>query len=243
MLNEFLKEAVVQIAGKPAENVVEMLNTKKYVNEFLIAKKIDLTINQTRNILYKLSDNGLVSSIRKKDKKKGWYTYFWRIETLKALEFLKKILLKRIEQINNQVHSRETKQFYICERCNIELNEENALLYDFSCNECGDVFKIKDNLKLLKELKKNLNKFQDRLNLINKEIEKEQVKVEKEMFKESKKIAKEKADKRKATRKKNLDNKKETQVKQKIVKKKSPKKKTATKKKGAKKKKMPKKKK
>lgn len=242
MLNEFLKEAVVQIAGKPAENVVEMLNTKKYVNEFLIAKKIDLTINQTRNILYKLSDNGLVSSIRKKDKKKGWYTYFWRIETLKALEFLKKILLKRIEQINNQVHSRETKQFYICERCNIELNEENALLYDFSCNECGDVFKIKDNLKLLKELKKNLNKFQDRLNLINKEIEKEQVKVEKEMFKESKKLAKEKADKRKATRKKNLDNKKETQVKQKIVKKKIIKKKSS-KKKGTKKKKMPKKKK
>lgn len=205
MINAFLKEVIVYVAGKPAENITEILSAKKHVNEFLIAKKIGLTINQTRNILYKISENGLVSSIRKKDNKKGWFTYFWKIENLKSLEFLKQVLLKQIEQINNHIKSRESKQFYICERCNIELTEEKALLHNFTCNECGDVFKIKDNFKLLREFKKNLEKAKNKIHLINQEIEKEKEKIEKQKTAEEKKLDKEKA---KETIKKRLARKK-----------------------------------
>jgi len=135
VLQNLLKEVVSIVAGKTSEDIVDLLNTKKHVNEFLIAKKLDVTINQTRNILYKISDYGLVSNIRKKDKKKGWYTYFWKIEILKSLEFLKSHLVKRISQMQNQMKSRETKRYYFCERCHIELGEENALLYDFTCKK------------------------------------------------------------------------------------------------------------
>ncbi len=202
----FLKEAITHIAGKSAEDITKILSQKKYVNEFLIAKKLHLTINQARNILYKLSDAGVVSSIRKKDRKKGWFTYFWKIEPLKSLEFLSHILLKNIEQINSQIKSRESKQFYICERCNIELAEEKALLQDFICTECGEVFKIKDNSKFVKDLKKNFEKNKNKLFLINKEIEEEKEKLEKEKFKENKKLDKAKADE---TRKKRLARKKQ----------------------------------
>lgn len=215
MIDTFLKEVIVYVAGKLAENITEILSTKKYVNEFLIAKKIGLTINQTRNILYKLSDSGLVSSIRKKDKKKGWFTYFWKIEALKSLEFLSQILLKQIEQINNQINSRESKQFYICERCNIELAEEKALLYNFTCNECGEVFKIKDNSKLLKDLKRNLDKIKNKLSFVNKEIEKEREKIERQKSKDNEKFNKEKA---KETRKKRLAKKRLAKKEQKKIK-------------------------
>ncbi|MEK6817483.1 MAG: hypothetical protein AABX80_01650, partial [Nanoarchaeota archaeon] len=205
MIDTFLKEVIAHAAGKPAENITDILSVKKYVNEFLIAKKIGLTINQTRNILYKLSDSGLVSSIRKKDKKKGWYTYFWKIEALKSLEFLSQVLLKQIEQINNHINSRESKQFYICEECNIELAEEKALFYNFTCNECGEVFKIKDNFKLLKDLKKSLDKIKNKLSFINKEIGEEKEKIEKQKSIENKKLDKEKLEE---TRKKRLLRKK-----------------------------------
>ena len=223
MLNDFLKEVVVYVAGKPAEEITVLLNSKKHVNEFILAKKMDLTINQTRNILYKISDHGLVSSIMKKDKKKGWYTYFWKIEVLKSLEFLKSILLKRVEQINIQIKNREAKQFYVCERCGIELTEENALLVDFTCNECGDIFTIKDNSKLLRELKKNLDKIESKLVFVNQEIEKEQEKVNKVKAKEIEKIAKEKAEKRKEAARKRALTRKKT-MKKKAVKKKTKKK-------------------
>ena len=93
----FVTEAISTVIGKQGEEIIKFLDPEKYVNEFLIAKKLDININQTRNLLYKLSEHSLVSSTRKKDKKKGWYTYFWRLETLRILEFLKGILKKRID--------------------------------------------------------------------------------------------------------------------------------------------------
>jgi transcription factor E len=202
MLKKFLEEVVVVVVGKQAEPIADLLFSKKHVNEFLIAKKLEITINQTRNILYKLSDYGLVSSIRKKDKKKGWYTYFWRTEVLKSLEFLKSTLLKNLEQFNNQIKSRETKQFYVCERCNIEFTEEHALLNDFTCNECGGIFTSKDNTKLLREFKRNVDRMNKKLELIEVEIVIENSKLEKEKEKEFKKLKKEKDEKRKLAAKK-----------------------------------------
>ena len=224
MLKKFLKEIIIAVAGKQAEDIVCLLDGKKYVNEFLLAKKLDITINQMRNILYKLSDCGLVSSIRKKDKRKGWYTYFWKIEILKSLEFFKRILVKRIEQTNHQIKSRETKQFYICRRCNIEFNEENALLHNFTCNECGAIFTIKDNTKVLKEFKKNLDKLKKELVFVDEEIKKEKEKLEKKKIKE---LKKQKAEKKlKIPKKKARIAAKKKPAKEKPAKKKSAKKKT-----------------
>lgn len=200
MIKDFLKEIVVIVVGKPAEGIVDLLDGEKYINEFIIAKKIDLTINQTRNILYKISDQGLVSSIRKKDKKKGWYTYFWKIEVLKSLEFLKEIISKNLTQLKNQIKSRETKRFYVCERCNVELNEENAMLRDFTCNECGEVFSVKSSEKILKEFKKNEERLEKKLELVNEEIEKEKARIDKSKQRELKKLEKEKFEKKQEVR-------------------------------------------
>ncbi len=196
MLEKFLKEMVIIVAGKQAEEISRLLDSKKHVNEFIISKKLGLTINQTRNILYRISDHGLVSSIRKKDKKKGWYTYFWKIEVLKSLEFLRNILIQKIYQLENQIKNRETREFYICEKCNIEVNEEKALLYNFTCNECGNVFTVKDKAKVLRELKRNLDKLKGELKLVEGEINTEKEKISKERSKDFKKETKEKEKKK-----------------------------------------------
>jgi transcription factor E len=111
----FIKETFLFIAGKPAEQLADLLNDKTYINEFLIAKKMNINVNQIRNILYKISEHGLVSFVRKKDKRKGWYTYSWKIEKLKTFEFLKEVLNNKINQLNFQLNSRKTKVFYFCE--------------------------------------------------------------------------------------------------------------------------------
>jgi len=187
MLQNLLKEVISLIAGKPAEEIVGILDTQKYINEFVIAKKLNLTINQARNILYKISDYGLVSSIRKKDKRKGWYTYFWKIEILKALEFLRENLLKKIDNAEHQIKSRETKRFYVCERCHIELSEENALISNFTCNECGAILSLKDNAKLVRDLRRNREKLERDLKIVDEEITKERGKEDKKRGKEMRK--------------------------------------------------------
>ena len=236
MLDKFLREVVGIAAGKPAEDIASLLNSKKHVNEFLIAKKLDLTINQTRNILYKISDHGLVSSIRKKDKRKGWYTYFWKIEILKSLEFLKSALVNRINQFNNQINSRSNKQFYVCKRCNREFNEENALLHDFICNECGGIFSLKDNSKDLKDLKRALDKYEKYLASVEIEIDKESLKLEKQKTKMLKKLADDKLEKRRTKAKETAAKRKANKELAEKLGKKKPVKKKPIKKKVAKKK-------
>jgi len=231
MLNDFLKEAVSIILGKNISEIAILLFNKKHVNEFQIAKKLELTINQTRNLLYKLSDYGLVSFIRKKDKRKGWYTYFWKLEVLKTLEFLKQEKIKRINQINNQIKNRETKDYYICKRCNIEVNAETALLNNFTCNECGDIFTRKDNSKILRELKKASDKISKEIHLIDDEILKEKQKLEKIKQKQIAKEKVEKAKKREEKRKERAKAKKKAEKSsQKKTKKKTGKKKPVKKK-------------
>ena len=220
MLTKFLKEIVVSLAGKQAEGMIDLIDGKKYVNEFIIAKKLNLTINQVRNILYKISDYGLVSFIRKKDKKKGWYTYFWKIEVAKSLEFLKENLFKKMELIQNQITSRKTKEFYACEKCNIEFSEETALTYNFMCNECGEIMSRKDNAPAIKEYTRELDKFKRELVLIDEELKIEREKFEKnkarEMKKEEKIKLEEKQKKKIATQERKAEEKKNAPKSEKI---------------------------
>ncbi len=242
MLKDLVKEVLSGIIGKQADEFVDVVFNKDYVNEFNIAKKLDLTINQTRNILYRISDHGLVSYTRKKDDKKGWYTYFWKLNTLKSLYFLREILLKKKNELRKLVETRESKIFYVCDRCKIELSEDDALLHEFSCPECGDVLSIKNDVKLIENWKKMYSEIEGKLKLVEEEIKNENEKIEKQKEKEKEK-AKKKASKKKASKKKTATKKKSTKkkstnkksTKKKVSKKKSSKKKTSKKKTGKKK--------
>jgi len=150
---KLLEALVEELAGVNSGKIVIILFNKKDVNEFLIAKKMALSINQVRNILYKLSAEGLVSFIRKKDKRRGWYIYYWTLNSEKCLIKLDQTLLKRIDTLNAQLRSRQLKRFYICKYCNIEVSEETALEHDFTCNECAEVYELSNNEKPLKEIK------------------------------------------------------------------------------------------
>jgi transcription factor E len=201
----FLKHLVEKIAGPAAVPIVEILYLKHDVNEFLIAKKMEMTINQVRNVLYKLSAEGLVSFIRKKDKRKGWYIYFWTLNSHKCLIKIELDILNEIEDLKGLLNSRENNRFYICKTCDIELSEEKALEHDFSCEECADLYELADNTLIIKDLKnkiirkeRDLTNIKEELKLVEEEENKKKIakqkKHEKEKLaeKEKKKLARKK---------------------------------------------------
>ncbi|MGV8142354.1 MAG: hypothetical protein ACP5NS_01815 [Candidatus Pacearchaeota archaeon] len=159
MFEKFLHEVVSLVAGSSADKIVEVLHGKKNVNEFLIAKKLNFTINQARNILYKLADEGLVYFNRKKDSKSGgWYTYFWTLDEEKCLVYYRDRLLKDSANIEHALNSRRTTRFYFCKTCSMEMSEEQALLQEFTCPECGTVFELKDTSSGIKDSEKQVLK-------------------------------------------------------------------------------------
>ena len=196
MWNKMLYDLVESIVGKAGVVIVDILKDKKDVNEFKIAEKLKLTINQVRNLLYKLDAHDVVSFIRKKDKRKGWYIYYWSLDTLKSLKLLARIKEKNIQQLNHVLASHENKRFFRCKGCDVELTEENALTHNFICSECGCLFELSDNKSKILEIKKSMAKEKKELELIKGEIATRSVEDGKKMARKEERI-KRKADKKK----------------------------------------------
>lgn len=238
MLEKFLKEIVAIIAGPGSEKIVDVLYKKKNLNEFLIAKKLNLTINQARNILYKLGEEGLVYFTRKKDSKSGgWYTYFWTLDEAKSMANYRDKLLKEAEVLDKELDEKKTQRFYVCKSCGMEANEETALLHNFTCPECGEVFELKDSRESIVEMEKKIMAIQEKVLLVDKELgllkEKEHAGRARADKKAAKVKAKERAKKRAAVKRaKSKESGKKRPKKQskkhtkKIVKKKRPNKKS-----------------
>jgi len=193
---KLLHDLVEEMAGENTGRIVEILFGKKDVNEFLIAKKMELTINQVRNILYKLSAEGLVSFIRKKDKRKGWYIYYWTLKTEKCLVKLESSLMNKINSFDHVLKSRETKRFYVCKPCGIEVSEEKALEHGFSCEECAEVYELSDNSGPIRDTKARITRTQKDLELIQGELLNIRKKDSKKRARADKKSAKEDAEKK-----------------------------------------------
>ena len=170
---KLLKTIVESLIGKQSVEIVDLLAGKKHINEFIIAKKLKLTINQTRNVLYKLLDHGLVSFTRKKDRKKGWYIYFWTLNPYQALNLLEEGLKKKLQEQEALLKNRKESNHYFCNNCSIEVNEETALLNNFICQECDGVYQLADNTKAIQEINDKIIKLKKDVELVSMEKSKE----------------------------------------------------------------------
>jgi len=162
-----------------------------------------LTINQVRNILYKLSAEGLVSFIRKKDNRKGWYIYFWTLNTEKCLIRLEVELQKKIKDLKEQLLNREQRRYYVCPSCKIEVNEETALENDFSCSECAEIYVLAGNEDHIKEITNRIKLRERELKLIQVELLDIRQKLEKKRQAEEIRVKNKKQKERQKLKKKN----------------------------------------
>ncbi len=153
-----MEEVVAQVAGEDVLLLVQALKNKKNVSEFKLAEKIQQEINITRNMLYRLYHANLVSFIRKKDKAKGWYIYYWTFKP-KHIKFLSEDLIKqRLEKLRERVERERDGNFFMCITKCMRLNFEQAVDFHYKCPECGQLMNQEDNsgtiLRLEGEIKK-----------------------------------------------------------------------------------------
>ncbi|MEM2478783.1 MAG: hypothetical protein QXJ92_01105 [Candidatus Pacearchaeota archaeon] len=178
-VKELLYELGNKLIGESGKKIIDMLYKKKNVNEFLIAKRTGLNINQVRNLLYKLSSKNIIFSIRKKARKKGWYIYYWTLYNDKALEFLRDTKIKRSREIENEIESKSTITFYSCSKGCVVMKEETALLHDFFCPECGELMhpvNMEGEIKKLNAEKEKLAREIDNINAVINQLKEKELK-------------------------------------------------------------------
>ncbi len=165
--DKFLAEVITEVAGEDVLPLVKALKNKKNVSEFKLADALDQEINLTRNMLYRLYDHSLVSFIRKKDKKKGWYIYYWTFNPKRVKELAKNLKKTKIERIGERLEREKSTNFFMCPNKCIRLDFDQATEFEYKCPECGEILHQEDNRQKITDLAKELQKLEKEIKAKN----------------------------------------------------------------------------
>ena len=111
-----------------------------------IASSTGLRINMVRKVLYDLFGKSLITGIRVKDERKGWFVYRWRSRREEVENFIQNQKKKIKGRLQERLDYENSSQFYHCGNNDCErVTFENALDQFFKCPSCGDVLNLKKN--------------------------------------------------------------------------------------------------
>ena len=114
-----------------------------------IASSTGLRINMVRKVLYDLFWKGLITGIRVKDERKGWFVYRWRSRHDEVENFI---------EVQKRYDFENASDFYHCgnQDCSRATFEEALDLF-FKCPSCGKVQELKNNDKVRKLFLKKID--------------------------------------------------------------------------------------
>ncbi|MBW3004590.1 hypothetical protein KY310_02055 [Candidatus Woesearchaeota archaeon] len=147
MSSKITEEVASRVAGEDVISLVRALKNRRDVSEFTLANETKTEINLVRNRLYRLYNANLVTSIKKKDKKKGWYIYYWTLNIPRVQYLAKDLIRNRLAQLRERLEREKSSNFFMCKQNCIRLNFEQATDFEFKCPECGELLHQDDNTR------------------------------------------------------------------------------------------------
>ena len=124
-----------------------------------IASSTGLRINMVRKVLYDLFGKALITGIRVKDERKGWFVYSWLSRRDEVENFIENQKKKIHERLQQRLDYENSSQFYHCGNVDCSrLTFENALDVFFKCPSCGNVLNLKKNDREKKAFVKQIDK-------------------------------------------------------------------------------------
>lgn len=220
LTQKLLESVVSEVVGEDVLVLVNMLKTNKNISEFDISTKIKIPVDVIRNQLYRLYNNNLVSFIRKKDKRKGWYIYYWSINLERIKYLVDDLKRKKIEKLSERLTREQESQFFSCMNSCIRVDFEQATNFEYRCPECGELLNQEDNSEKIILLKKEVNEIQKDLDESAKVAAAAALLIEEEPDEEKPKRVKKQANPKPTTKKKaTISPIKKTPSKKKVLKK------------------------
>ncbi len=154
--NQLIKNVVAEIAGEDSVPVAMVLKNKKNFSEFKVAQALKMEIKDIRKSLYKLLEYNLVSFKRKKDKKKGWYIYYWTFNPDMLKYLYTNLKVKKLEKLKERLEREETNHFFICPNKCVRLDFDKSSEFEFRCPECGSLLDMQENNATIRHLKEEI---------------------------------------------------------------------------------------
>lgn len=136
------------IGGDEYLKVARSLLKAKDATDEEIASSTGLRINMVRKVLYDLFGKSLITGIRVKDEKKGWFVYRWRTRKEEVESFIESQKKKIAERLQQRLDYESSSDFFHCgNRDCPRMIAVEALEYDYRCHSCGMIMDQKNNDK------------------------------------------------------------------------------------------------
>ena len=141
------------IGGDEYLKVARSLLKSEDATDEEIASSTGLRINMVRKVLYDLFGKALITGIRVKDERKGWFVYRWRSRKDEVENFIEGQKKKIVERLQQRLDYENSSDFYHCGNEDFDrVTFEDALEVFFKCPTCGKVLNLKKNDKVKKAM-------------------------------------------------------------------------------------------
>ncbi len=157
------EDLISEVAGADTLQLVRYLKNKKNISEFKIAEDLKAEVNTIRNMLYRLYDTNLVTFIRKKDKVKGWYIYYWTLNLKHVPYLMREVKKRKVQKLQDRLKRENENHFFVCKNKCIRLDFEQATEFSFKCPECGMLLDKEENESKIEEIKRSIGKLEREL--------------------------------------------------------------------------------
>ena len=163
LTNAVVEDLITEIIGEDVLPLIRLLKNKKNVSEFKLADSLNITVNQTRNMLYRLHNYSLVTFTRKKDKKKGWYIYYWTLDLKSVKNEVIAFKKKKLGEFKARLDKESEGSYLVCPMGCTRMNMETAMEHNFSCPECNQVLQEQNNQRTIDNLKLRIAEMEEEL--------------------------------------------------------------------------------
>src|SRR5216684_5544776 len=150
--------------GEEAINVVRALALAGTTTDDVIATQANVRLNTARKVLYKLYNHALVSCVRSRDEKTGWFIYHWKLQPDQLDAFVRSRKKKAVEQLRTRLEYEKGHSFFMCKGClQVRVTFEDAMESAFRCSGCNGQLIGDDNSKTIQVLEDLSRKLESEL--------------------------------------------------------------------------------
>jgi transcription initiation factor TFIIE subunit alpha len=148
-----------KLLGEGGVEVASTIYDNEYTDEE-ISKETGIRVNTVRKVLYRLYDNRLASYRRTRDKKTGWYIYYWRMDLNKASEIMRNLEVEYLQKLMHDLEYERDNMFFKCDNGCEKVVFDVASENDFKCPDCESTLSFCDNSAIVQNLEDQIQRLQ-----------------------------------------------------------------------------------
>jgi len=152
------------LGGEEYVRVARALLNSENATDEEIASATGLKINVVRRALYDLFGRSLITGVRVRDLKRGWFVFRWRARRDQVDGFIDAQKRKAFERLKHRLDYEESHDFYSCGKpeCS-KFTFEDAIEIFFKCPECGMTLNPLDNSDVKEAFKWKVSQIQSEM--------------------------------------------------------------------------------